>query len=156
MSEFVLHTQWRIGAPVERVWTALREVESWPLWWPYVQQVEKIEDGDASGVGALHRFTWRSRLPYCLTFDMRTVDVQRPRRIVGIAHGELDGSGQWTLSEDAVGTRVRYEWCVQLTRPWMKLAAPLARPLFAWNHGQVMAAGGRGLAEHLGAAFQNG
>ena len=29
--------------------------------------------------------------------------------------------------------------------------APLLAPAFRWNHGQVMAEGGRGLARHLGA-----
>jgi hypothetical protein len=33
---------------------------------------------------------------------------------------------------------------------WMNALAPLLAPVFAWNHDQVMAEGGRGLARHLG------
>jgi hypothetical protein len=50
-------------------------------------------------------------------------------------------------------TTVRYEWRVRTTKRWMNLAAPLLAPLFAWNHDQVMCAGGRGLAEYLGARY---
>ena len=31
------------------------------------------------------------------------------------------------------GTHVRYDWMVEVTKPWVRLIAPLARPLFAWN-----------------------
>jgi hypothetical protein len=53
--------------------------------------------GDSSGVGAIRRFTWSSRLPYSLTFDMRTTIVERPYRLEGEAIGELVGSGRWSL-----------------------------------------------------------
>jgi hypothetical protein len=33
----------------------------------------------------------------------------------------------------------------------MNAAAPVARPIFAWNHNAVMRNGGRGLAQLLGA-----
>jgi hypothetical protein len=48
-------------------------------------------------------------------------------------------------------TRVRYEWIVAVTRPWMRLAAPLLRPVFAWNHNTVMRWGEDGLARWLAA-----
>jgi hypothetical protein len=32
----------------------------------------------------------------------------------------------------------------------MNVLAPVLAPAFRWNHGQVMAVGGRGLAAHLG------
>jgi hypothetical protein len=32
----------------------------------------------------------------------------------------------------------------------MNLLAPLLAPAFRWNHGEVMAEGGRGIARHLG------
>jgi hypothetical protein len=50
---------------------------------------------------------------------------------------------------DAVGSRVRYLWDVQTTRPWMNLVAPIARSLFTWNSRGVMLQAGQGLARHL-------
>ena len=42
--------------------------------------------------------------------------------------------------------RSLYEWNVATTKAWMNLLAPLARPVFEWNHDWVMARGGEGIA----------
>jgi hypothetical protein len=68
----------------------------------------------------------------------------------GIASGELNGTGRWHLAAEGATTRVRYEWSVSTGKPWMNVLAPLLAPAFRWNHGRVMAEGGRGLANHLG------
>lgn len=149
-SEFVLHTEWVLETDIERVWMALRDVERWPQWWRYVREVIRLQEGDADGLGAVHRFTWGSRLPYRLSFDLRITEVRRPSRVAGVAFGDLDGRGTWTLSHDGAATCTHYEWRVDLGKPWMRAVAPLARPLFAWNHNEVMQEGGRGLARHLG------
>jgi uncharacterized protein YndB with AHSA1/START domain len=148
--QFALVTQWELEAPVNAVWDALYDVERWPSWWKYVLSVDEVQAGDASGVGALRRYTWSSRLPYRLSFEMRTSVVERPYRLEARALGELAGLGRWTLSQSEDLTRVRYDWQVVTTRPWMNALAPVLAPAFRWNHGQVMAAGGRGLAAHLG------
>ena len=36
------------------------------------------------------------------------------------------------------------------TKPWMNAVAPIAAPVFRWNHHQVMRWGGEGIARHLG------
>ena len=47
-------------------------------------------------------------------------------------------------------TAVVYEWNVRTTKQWMNLLAPIARPVFAWNHDTVMGWGGEGLARRVG------
>ena len=69
----------------------------------------------------------------------------------GRAHGELDGTGRWRLWEQDGLTAVTYEWNVETTKRWMNALAPVARPVFAWNHDWVMTRGGEGLARRLGA-----
>ncbi len=101
-------------------------------------------------MGALRRFTWSSALPYRLSFEMSVTAVERPTTMEGIASGELSGCGRWHLEAEGTTTRVRYDWTVATTRPWMNFAAPVMQPVFRWNHGRVMAEGGRGLARHLG------
>jgi hypothetical protein len=64
--------------------------------------------------------------------------------------GAVDGAG--TLTSAAGGTLVRYDWDVRTTRRWMNLLAPAARPVFRWNHDELMRAGGEGLARRLGVA----
>jgi uncharacterized protein YndB with AHSA1/START domain len=148
VAEYTFLTTWCVDAPIEAVWDAIYDSESWPEWWKGVEKVVELEPGDSDGVGTVSRYTWKSRLPYRLEFDMRTTRVERPHLIEGVAHGELAGSGRWRLF-DGHGTAVTYEWSVKTTEPWMNLVAPIARPLFAWNHDVVMRQGGEGLARRL-------
>jgi hypothetical protein len=150
LNQYALVSRWHLAAPIGTVWDAINKVEDWPRWWRYVKAVVELQKGDANGVGAIRRFTWTSRLPYALTFEMRASVVERPTFMEGIASGELAGHGRWRLADEGATTRVRYEWTVGTTKPWMNLLAPLMAPAFRWNHGQVMAEGGRGLARHLG------
>jgi hypothetical protein len=132
------------------VWDAIFAVEDWPRWWRYVQAFIELRKGDAKGVGAVRRLTWSSALPYWLSFEMGVTAVERPTSMEGIASGELAGRGRWRLEADGATTRVRYDWTVATTRPWMNFAAPVLQPVFRWNHGRVMAEGGRGMARRLG------
>jgi uncharacterized protein YndB with AHSA1/START domain len=153
MSAYTFLTTWCLEAPRERVWDAIWESESWPRWWRGVVQAQKLVDGDEYGVGQVSRYRWRSRLPYDLDFEMTTTRVSRPHLIEGQAEGELTGTGRWRLFEEdgpTPVTAVVYEWSVSTTRPWMNLLAPVARPVFAWNHDWVMRNGGQGLARLLG------
>ena len=148
-TEFHLVTQWRVPAQPLAVWEVLTAPETWPTWWRAVDRVELLAPGDADGVGAYRRFTWRTALPYCVTFNMRIVKAEKPRLIEGRAEGELSGTGRWTLAPAGEGTDVRYDWIVEVTKPWMRMIAPLARPVFAWNHGVVMNWGREGLTRLL-------
>ena len=150
MSEYAFVTRWSFQAPVEQVWDLIAKAEDWPDWWPGVEKVEVLEPGTDGEVGSLRRFTWKSRLPYRLAFDMRTTRVERPHVLEGQASGELDGTGLWELRQEGDWTRVRYDWRVTTSKTWMNLLAPVARPLFAWNHDVVMRWGGEGLARRLG------
>jgi uncharacterized protein YndB with AHSA1/START domain len=151
VSAYRFLTTWALGAPIERVWEAIHDSERWPQWWKGVERVVELEPGDQDGRGALTRYTWRSRLPYELEFDMRVTRVERPFLLEGEATGELAGEGRWRLYEGDGATAVTYEWVVRTTRPWMNVLAPLARPVFAWNHDVVMRQGGEGLSKLLDA-----
>jgi hypothetical protein len=58
----------------------------------------ELERGDARGVGCLLRYTWKSLLPYRLTFDMRITRVKPLAAIEAVASGELEGTGRWLIS----------------------------------------------------------
>jgi len=144
-------TTWLLDAPVEPVWDAIYDTDAWPTWWPGVRRVEELVPRGPDGVGGVSRFTFRSVLPYDLVFDMRSVRVERYRVIVGVASGELAGTGRWRFfGQDGV-TAVTYEWDVETTARWMNVLALVARPAFSWNHDRVMRAGGEGLAALVGA-----
>jgi Polyketide cyclase / dehydrase and lipid transport len=157
MAEYAFVTRWSFQAPIEPVWDLISKAERWPDWWPGVEKVELLEKGiDGGEVGSLRRLTWKSRLPYKLRFEMRTTRVERPRVLEGRAVGELTCNGRWELRQEEDWTHVRYDWRVATSKPWMNLLAPVARPLFAWNHDVVMHWGGEGLALELGCAWRNG
>jgi uncharacterized protein YndB with AHSA1/START domain len=149
MADYNFVTLWRFDAPLEAVWDLVYRSEQWPAWWRGVERVEVLEEGDANHVGGVRRYTWKSRLPYRLSFDMRLARVEPLSVIEGEAFGELSGRGLWTFSSAGGVTDVRYDWNVETTKPWMNLLAPLARPLFKWNHDVVMGWGAEGLARRL-------
>jgi uncharacterized protein YndB with AHSA1/START domain len=149
-SDYRFVTRWTIPAPIDRVWRELMTPDEWPTWWRGVERVELLRPGTGLGVGALRRYTWKSRLPYRLSFTMETTRIDELRTIEGEATGELQGRGRWSLDFSDGQTRVEYVWEVETTKRWMRLLSPLARPLFAWNHDVVMEWGRVGLLRRLG------
>ena len=151
MKTYKFVTIWRVKALIESVWKEIYHSEDWPNWWKGVENVVELRKGDDRGVGSLHRYTWKSKLPYKLSFDMETVRIEPPLLLEGVARGELQGCGLWQLTTHGNETIVRYDWNVETTKRWMNLLASLARPLFKWNHNVVMSWGAKGLEERLGA-----
>ena len=150
MKTYDFVTIWRVKAPLETVWNEIYHSSDWPTWWKGVESVVEVRKGDEQGVESVHRYTWKSKLPYRLSFDMQTTRVEPPLLLEGVAIGELQGRGLWQLSTECSETIVRYDWNVVTTKRWMNLLSPIARPLFEWNHNVVMSWGAQGLAKRLG------
>lgn len=155
VAEFNFITEWRVAAPLPEVYDALSCCLNWSKWWRGVEKVEKLLPGDVDGVESVHRFTWRGRIPYQFTFDMRVTRVVPLTLIEGQASGEIIGIGCWNFSYENGVTTVRYEWQVRTNRLWMNLIAPIARPVFSWNHHQVMRQGAEGMARLLNARLES-
>jgi ribosome-associated toxin RatA of RatAB toxin-antitoxin module len=149
--EYRFLTAWLVSAQLESVYEAIDDVSGYPDWWSGVERVDELEAGDADGVGSVHRQVWKSLLPYHLEFTTRTTRVERPHVIEADATGELVGHGRWRLFEAAGATAALYEWNVSTSAAWMNLLAPIAKPVFAWNHHYVMRRGGEGLARRVAA-----
>ena len=150
MAEYRFLTTWLLEADRQRVWDAIYDSERWPEWWSGVLEAEKLEEGDAAGVGQLGRYVWKAKLPYKVEFRIRTTRVEPPHLLEGDADGELAGLGRWRFFENAGVTAVVYEWNVHTTKAWMNVLAPVARPAFKSNHDYVMRNGGEGIANLLG------
>lgn len=150
-SQYDLTTRWQFDAPIDAVWDAIVDAERWPHWWLGVEQVLTLVHGEANGVGAQRRYTCKSVLPFRLTFVTRVTRVEPLRLLEGWVEGDLEGLGRCRLECEAGLTTVHHEWHVRTTRIWMNLLAPLVRPLFRWNHDEIMRAGGVGLTRFLGA-----
>ncbi|PSJ15911.1 SRPBCC family protein [Nitrosomonas supralitoralis] len=153
-TEFKFVTEWRIDAPLVEVCDTIIHCLDWPIWWKNVKMVEKIENGDADGIGSVHRFTWKGRIPYRFTFDMRVTGFVPLSLLEGHALGEITGTGRWNFFREDELTVVRYHWHIYTNRRWMNLLAPIASPVFKWNHHQVMWQGAKGMACQLNARLE--
>lgn len=149
MARYHFVTTFEVPRSREEVWEVLHDPGGWASWWRWLDRVDVLDPGDRDGVGARHRYTFRTPLRYTLSFETEVVRTQRPARIEARATGELSGIGRWELTDTGVGTRLVYTWIVATTTRWMNLLAPLARPLFAWNHDVLMRAFAHGLAAQL-------
>ena len=150
MAGYRFLTSWLLEAPRGDVWEAIWDAPAWPTWWPAVTGAEELDPGTPCGVGRRGRYEWRGRIPYRLRFEAVSTAVEPPRVLEVEASGELEGTGRWRLYEEDGVTAVLYDWQVHANRAWMRALAPVAAPLFHWNHDQVMRGGGTGLARHLG------
>ena len=150
MADYQFSTIWRVEASVQEVWDILCHPDLWPEWWESLVQIVELKKGDVRGIGALHRYTWKGALPYHITFDIHVLTIQPLSLLEGEASGEVVGRGVWSLSDHGQETIVRYDWDIRTNPRWMNLLAPLAGPVFRWNHHQVMRDGANGLARRLG------
>lgn len=148
MAAYRFRTVWSFDAPIDTVWEALSNVDE-QGWWPGTTATQ-LARGDRRGIGAVVRYEMRTSLPYALTFVAIVTRMERPHVIEVQVGGELVGTGRWDLVQEGRTTHATYLWEVRTTARWMNLLAPLLRPAFVWNHHQVMQAGARGLARHLG------
>lgn len=154
MSEqYSFTTRWQIKAPLPQVWDAIYHSLEWPLWWKGVLTVKAISEGDALGIGGVREYTWKSVLPYKLSFNMRLTEIETGKRLKGRAFGELEGEGEWFFEEHDGITYVQYNWTVFTNKPWMNYLSFILKPAFTYNHDVVMRWGAKGLAKKLNAAL---
>lgn len=151
MASYEFATIWSIEAPLEQVWEEVYHTERWPQWWKGVISVVELKEGDELGVGSIRRYTWKTKLPYRLIFDIETLKVEPMTYLEGKSSGELEGRGIWRLTQKNNHTIARYDWQVTTTKLWMNILAPIARPLFEWSHKVVMRWGAESLSNRLGA-----
>jgi uncharacterized protein YndB with AHSA1/START domain len=152
MADYEFVSNWNIAAPLDRVYAAIEDADSWPQWWRGVLSSVVLQAGDADGIGSVRRTVWKSALPYKLEFDSEVVRLEKDKLIEVRAFGQLDGHGLWRFEPAGdANTNARYDWTVKTTKPWMNALSPIARPLFRWNHDVIMRWGEQGLNRHLAA-----
>ncbi|OLC51795.1 MAG: hypothetical protein AUH85_18435 [Chloroflexi bacterium 13_1_40CM_4_68_4] len=138
-------TKWVFeDATPEAVYEGLYRLVDYPRWWPQFTKVDVI-DQDTSDM------TVHSVLPYDLTYRLiRKVADPVGRRLEGRVDGDIRGTIRWEIGTDKKGRCVVHFRQSVSTRKWyMNLLAPIARPIFIWNHSKTMDHGRVGLQAFL-------
>ena len=148
-------TRWQIEAPVAEVWNAIYESTEWPQWWRGVQSVRVIRENDAKGINGKREYSWKSALPYTLSFQMTLVEKIDNKLLCGVAFGELEGDGTWHFEQENGITKIQYNWNILTNKAWMNYFSFLLKPLFKYNHNVVMRWGAECLAKKLNARLIN-
>ncbi|MBK9730986.1 MAG: polyketide cyclase [Chitinophagaceae bacterium] len=154
MKEYSYITVWKLkNTSLDEVWKTIKAVDDWPNWWKGVVRVQTIKEGEANGIGKISELTFKSFLPYTLSFQSELLQLKFHECMIGKATGELEGSGVWNFRMENETIRIQYEWNVKTTLTWMNVFAPLLRPVFKWNHDLIMQWGLEGLAKKLNATI---
>jgi hypothetical protein len=141
---YVFLSTWWLAAPQAAIFDALRDLWSYPTWWPQFIAARQLDEDTGE-------FALRSSLPLTLRFTLcRDVEDPRAGLLRATASGDICGTVQWQL-HDVDGDRVRADFEQRVTleyRParWID---PIARPLLTWNHRQAMRSGQDGLRNYL-------
>lgn len=151
---FVLISRWQLACDIDDAWRHVCAIRLWPRWWPHVKAVRAIGGGDDASAtprtGDSAKVEWTTRLGYGLRIHVTTTAVLAPFELEAVATGDLSGTGLWVLESQHGHVNITYRWDVHLNRPWMRWSAPALRPVFAWNHFDIMRAGARGMAGSIG------
>lgn len=144
--EYHFFDRWLIPAPLEQVWDSITQTEHYTKWWGAVyDQVEKLGEGNADGVGAKTRVRVHGPLPYRLGFVVESVRINKPHVLEVRSRGDLIGTGVWRLKSVLGGTEVSYDWRPRAEFALVRLLSPLLKPLFRYNHDWCMQQGELGL-----------
>jgi hypothetical protein len=156
-NEFRIVTRWEVEAPIGRVADLLTDAERFPDWWGEVYLgIEVLDLGDTDGIGrriAVHSKGW---LPYHIHWNGTLVASDRPHRWVIEASGDLNGRGEWRLTQNGPVADIVYDWRVTADRPLFRILSPILGPVFAWNHRWAMAKGLDGLKRELSRSQTSG
>lgn len=140
MSKYSFTSIWKIKASREEVYNILEDVESLTKWWPSVYLAVNIQKkGDEKGIGKKVKLHTKGWLPYTLKWDFEVTSVKFPSGFSLNAFGDFIGTGEWKFTTlDHLTTEVRYDWNIEVTKPFLKFFTPVLRPLFAANHRWAM------------------
>jgi hypothetical protein len=143
-------TRWRFEGTPEEIFSVISRPEEFPRWWGSVYlEAEEMEAGDVSGLGRSVRFRTKGLLPYRLHWQSRAVEIDKPRRLMVEATGDLAGRGSWYLEQDQHFTDVMFDWQISADKPLLRYLSWLLKPMFRANHHWAMEEGRRGLEKEL-------
>jgi uncharacterized protein YndB with AHSA1/START domain len=134
---------WELREPAGDVFEVVTDPGSYPLWWPDIHGVGRIDDDTAEVV-------CRSVLPYSLVFRLHRAeqDERTGRLLVGMT-GDLEGYCRSTVVPGHRSVTLEITQEVVVNKRLLQALAPVANPVFRANHAMMMWRGQRGLRRFL-------
>ena len=150
-AQYTFLTRWRMRATAQEVYDILADPFGLQRWWPSVYlEVKELEPPDpGSGSSRLVGLHTKGFLPYTLRWNFRVTEATPPTGFKLVAHGDFEGTGVWTLTEDGEFVDVVYDWRISAEKPLLRYGSFALRPFFAANHRWAMARGEESLALEL-------
>jgi hypothetical protein len=144
-------TNWRVRGTCEQVSEVLSEALELKRWWPAVYlDVKELKPGDPkTGVGREIELFTKGWLPYTLRWSFTVTENRHPHGFTLVPHGDFEGQGVWTFSQDGEWTDIRYDWSVEAVKPLLRALSPVMKPLLEANHHWAMARGEESLVLEL-------
>ncbi|MDQ6642315.1 MAG: polyketide cyclase [Actinomycetota bacterium] len=137
---------WQTPAPPAEVYAVLADVASYPLWWPQVLAVARIDDRSGWAV-------CRSLVPFRLNLRLT---AEREDPAAGVLRVQLDGDlagwCEFRLNVAGSGTSVEFQQQVTVERASLRRATVLMGPGLRANHAWMMRGCRNGLDRHLATA----
>lgn len=143
-----------VDCRISDVWETLGDVKSWQSWWSWSRSIQVLREADDdNGEGAVYRNVVGTPFRYRLNYVAEVTNVTPRRRIDLLSTGDVEGQGRFLLMPSTkTGSVLHFHWLVSTTKWWMNAVAPLARPIFAWNHDRLMTDFANGLGTGCGAS----
>jgi hypothetical protein len=145
LHDYLFRDTWLLDVPAHRVFDAVVDLASYPLWWPDVRSVTQVDDDTAE-------LYCRALLPYALVVRMRRAEQdERTGRLRVEMTGDLEGYLAGVVGERTGGASLAITQKVVVRKRLLRRLAPVARPLFRLNHAVMMRRGRHGLRGYLAA-----
>jgi uncharacterized protein YndB with AHSA1/START domain len=123
--------------PPDQLWTLLSDTSAFPRWWPWLRSFEAVP----LEPGATTRCSIGPPLPYLINVDLAVDDVVTEKLLAVSVSGDLHGPARLEIAASALGSTARLVWELTVTRPGLRVAARVARPLLLWGHDWVVNSG---------------
>ena len=148
--EYAFLTRWRFRATAQEVFDILADAPALKRWWPSVYlEVNELAPPGPDGTGRVIDLYTKGFLPYTLRWNFTVTEVTPPRGFKLEAHGDFEGKGVWTITQDGDFVDVVYDWRIKAEKPLLRYGSFALRRFFAANHRWAMARGEESLALEL-------
>lgn len=142
-------TQWHVQGTLKEVADILGNADDLVRWWPSVYlDVKTIKPGDERDLGKQVDLYTKGWLPYTLRWYFTVTDVRDDGFEIE-AHGDFEGRGIWTFTQDGEWVNVTYDWKISAEKPLLRYFSWIVKPIFSANHRWAMARGEESLKLEL-------